>query len=83
MGKKKTRDFSENIAACDLKVGRCRQLFEFIRYVGIEGQGHFLTLAQGHLCMKIKTCFSQKSLGCFKPNCVCKLLGTWNENLLL
>ena len=29
MGKKvKTVDFSETIAACDLKVGRCRRLFE-------------------------------------------------------
>ena len=26
MGKVKTVDFSETIAACDLKVGRCRQL---------------------------------------------------------
>ena len=26
MGKVKTVDFSENIAACDLKVGRCRHL---------------------------------------------------------
>ena len=46
-------------------------------YVCIEGQGHFLTLAQGHLCMKIKTCFSQQPLVCFSPNSVCKLLGTW------
>ena len=29
---------SETIAACDLKVGRCR------RYVNIEGQGHFFTI---------------------------------------
>ena len=29
MGKKvKTVDFSENNAVCDLKVGRCRRLFE-------------------------------------------------------
>ena len=26
----KTVDFSETIAACDLKVGRCRQLIELI-----------------------------------------------------
>ena len=26
MGKLKTVDFSETIAACDLKIGRCRQL---------------------------------------------------------
>ena len=27
----KTVDFSETIAACDLKVGRCRQLIEIIK----------------------------------------------------
>ena len=32
------------------------------RYVSIEVQGHFLTLAQGHLHLKIKTGFSQKHL---------------------
>ena len=31
MGKVKTVDFSETIAACDLKVDRCRQLFEFMK----------------------------------------------------
>ena len=35
MGKKvKTVDFSETIAASDLKVGRCRQLIEFIKVYG-------------------------------------------------
>ena len=29
--KVKTVDFSETIAACDLKVGRCRQLFEIMK----------------------------------------------------
>ena len=29
--KMKTVDFSETIAACDLKVGRCRQLIEFMK----------------------------------------------------
>ena len=54
-------DLSETIAACDLKVGH----------------GHFFTLAKGHLHMKIKICFSQEPMGHFKPNFVCKLLGTW------
>ena len=27
----KTVDFSDTIAACDLKVGRCRQLIEFMK----------------------------------------------------
>ena len=32
MGKKvKTVNFSETIAACDLKVGRCRQLIEIMK----------------------------------------------------
>ena len=48
MGKIENSGFSETIAACDLKVCRCRQLYEFMKivYVSIEGQGHFLTLAQ-------------------------------------
>ena len=29
--KVKTVDFSETIAACDLSVGRCRQLIEFMK----------------------------------------------------
>ena len=45
-------------------------------YVSIEGQCHFLTLAQGHLHTKLKTCLSQKPLGQSKPNFICKLSGT-------
>ena len=38
-------DFSETIAACDMKVGRYRQLFEIMKaYMSIEGQGHFFTI---------------------------------------
>ena len=36
--------------------------------MSIEGQGHFLTLAKGHLHLKIKTGFSQKWLGHFEPS---------------
>ena len=31
MGKVKIMDFSETVAACDLKVGRCRQLIEYMK----------------------------------------------------
>ena len=31
MGKVKTVYFSETIAACDLKVGRCRKLIEIMK----------------------------------------------------
>ena len=51
----KTVNFSETIEACDLKVGRYRQLNDFMKVLSIEGQGHFLTLAQGCVCTKIQT----------------------------
>ena len=51
----KTVDFSETIEASNLKVGRYRQLNDLRRYVSIEGQGHFLTLAQGRVRTKIQT----------------------------
>ena len=53
----KTVNFSETIAASDLKGSRSRHLVR--RYVSIEGQGHFLTLAQGRVHTKIQTGFSQ------------------------
>ena len=63
-----TVDFSETIAASDLKGSRCRHLIR--RYVSIEGQGHFLTLAQGRVHTKIQTGFSQKLLYRSEPNFV-------------
>ena len=48
--------------------------------MSIEGQGHLLTLVQGHLHMKIKTGFSQKPVGHFGLNFVSKLLGTRKLN---
>ena len=59
-------DFSEIFDACDLKIGRYRQLIDFMRVCEIKGQGHFLTLAQGRV--KIQTKFSQKLLCRSKPN---------------
>ena len=56
----KTVDFSERKAASDLKVSSSRHLIK--RYVTIEGQGHFLTLALGRVHTKIQTGFNQKLL---------------------
>ena len=70
----KTVDFSETIAASDLKGSRSRHLIS--RYVSIEGQGHFLTLAQGRVHTKIQTGFSQKLLYRSEPNFAGKLSGT-------
>ena len=66
--KVKTVDFSETIAASDLKGSRSRHLIR--RYVSIEGQGHLLTLAQGRVHTKIQTGFSQKLLYRSEPNFV-------------
>ena len=44
-------DFSKSIAACDLKI------IVLMRICSIEGQGHILTLAQGHLQIKTKVAF--------------------------
>ena len=38
----KTVDFSETIAASDLKVGRCRQLIEFMKLCGYRRSRSFL-----------------------------------------
>ena len=38
--------------------------------MSIEGQGHFLTLAQGHVNIKFQTEFSQKLLCRSEPNFV-------------
>ena len=66
----KTVEFSETIAASDLEVSRSRNLIEYMKIVNIEGQGHFLTLAQGCVYIKIWTGFSQKLLCRSEPNFV-------------
>ena len=68
-------DFTETIAASDLKVCRSRHLIKFME-VSIKGQGHFLTLTQGHVHTKNKTGFSQKLLYSSESNFVKKLSGT-------
>ena len=40
----KTMDFSKSI--CDIKVGRCSQLNEYMKLMSTKGQGHSLTLVQ-------------------------------------
>ena len=64
----KAVNFSETIAASDLKGSRSRHLIR--RYVSIEGQGHVLTLAQCRVHTKIQTRFSQKLLKRSEPNLV-------------
>ena len=60
----KTVDFSETIAASDLKGSSSRQLIR--RNVSIEGQGHFLTLAQG--CVHTKIQFDHGPRSCTYKN---------------
>ena len=46
--KGKTMDFSETIVVYDIKIGRCSQLNEYMKLMNIKGQGHSLTIVQGH-----------------------------------
>ena len=77
--KGKTVDFSETIAASDLRVSRSSHV---IKYVSIEGQGHFLTLAQGCVHTTIQTGFSQKLLCRSEPNFYESFQIQGNENLM-
>ena len=56
----KTVDFSETIAASDLKGSRSRHLIK--KYTSIKGQGHFFTLAQGHVHTNIQRIFSETTV---------------------
>ena len=47
----KTVDFSETIAACDLKVGRCRQLIEIMKVCEYLRSGSFLYYIFSRFCM--------------------------------
>ena len=38
--------FSETIVVYDIKVGRCSQLNEYMKFMSTKGQGHSLTLVQ-------------------------------------
>ena len=40
----KTMDFSETIAVCDVKVGRCRQLIEFMKVCEYQWSRSFFEL---------------------------------------
>ena len=51
----KTVDFSETIAASDLKVGRCRQLIEFMKVCEYFRSRSFLYHLFSRLCM----CFTR------------------------
>ena len=43
----KTVDFSEIIATCHLKVGRCRQLMKFLKVIEYSKSMSFLDLGPG------------------------------------
>ena len=65
----KTVDFSELLQPVTWN------LLRQWRYVSIEGQGQFLTLAQGHVHLKMKTGFSQKWLAILNQILFCAY--TW------
>ena len=54
MGKVKTMDILECIAALDFKVARCRQLMESMKVCNLLRSRSFLAFALGHFNIKIK-----------------------------
>ena len=76
----KTVDFSETIAASDLKVSRSRHLTE---YMSIEGQCQFLILAQGRVHTKIQTGFSQNYCADLNQTLYASFQVQGNENLMI
>ena len=67
MGKSETVDFSETIAASDLKVSRS-SLIEYMKVCEYSRSRSFFTLSQGREHTKIQTRFSQKLLCQFESN---------------
>ena len=51
MGKSENSEFSETIAASDLKVGRCRQLIEFMKLCEYRRSRSFLYHIFSRFCM--------------------------------
>ena len=78
----KTVDLSETIAARDLKVGRSKHLIEYMTYVSIEGQGHYLTLAQGRVHTNIKPDFLINYCAYLNPILYATFQVQGNENMM-
>ena len=66
IGKSENSGSLETIAACELNIGRCKQLDDLIKVYEYSRLRSFLDFGQGHLYIKIKTCFSQKHSVWFK-----------------
>ena len=62
-------DYSETIAACDLKLIDLMKICEYLR------SRSFLYLGTMSFIDEDLTCFSQKPLAHFQPNFECKLVG--------
>ena len=64
-------DYSETIAACDLK------LIDLMKICEYQRSKSFLNLGPMSFIDEDLTFFSQKSQAHFQPNFECKLVGTW------
>ena len=65
--------FSETIVVCDIKVGRCSQLNEYMKLMSTKGQGHFTDLDL-NLSDSIFLNFFSSIIGRLKPNFIWSLL---------
>ena len=68
-------DFTETIAACDLKIGRYRNVNELMEICDYSRSRSFLDLGQRSITYEnlIYICLSQKPLSHLQPKFECKL----------
>ena len=79
----KTVNFSETKAASDLKVSRSRHLIEYMKICEYEGQGYFLTLAQGRVhILKIELDFLRNYCADLNQSLYESFQVQGNENLM-
>ena len=61
----KTVDISETVAACDLKVARCRRLIEFMKVCEYSRSRSFLDLGPRSFTLKLKLAFLRNHMAIF------------------
>ena len=66
--KVKTVDFSETIAACDLKVGRCRQLIEIMKLCEYLRSRSFVYHIYSRFCMFCGLLTSRYQVSVYRTN---------------
>ena len=74
--------FSETIVVYDIKVGRCSQLNEYMKFHEYQRSRSFIDLGPNHSDSIFLNFFPQLPLGRLKPHFMWSLLGTKERKLV-